>query len=116
PACDRDRDMEQLDRLRRIGRVDDHRSVELLRATRLQRILRAAPMGARERDGPSIGINDDVRLVRIAPLQVDVSHAAHVLLLAALADAMTVVRQDPYRHHRCDCYGYPRKRALARGG
>jgi len=40
---------------------------------------------------PSIRVHDDVRLVRRAPLEVDVADPAHVLLLAALADAAVVV-------------------------
>ena len=87
---DWNRNMEFLDRLLRIGSVDDYYSV-LLDGAAFQRIGLAAAVRAGERDRLSVRIHDDVRLVRRAPLQVDVTDPAHVLLLAALADAAVVV-------------------------
>ena len=104
PPGDRYRDVELLDRLLRIGDVDDHRAVQFHRAARLQRIGLAAAVRADEGDRPSVRIDDHVRLVRRSPLEVDVSYPAHVLLFAALAD---VVRercaraQCESRHRRC---------------
>src|SRR5882672_6258434 len=93
---DWDRNMEFLYRLLRIGSVDDHYSV-LFDDAAFERIGLAAAMRARERNRPSIRIHDDVRLVGRAPLQVDVADPAYVLLLAALADAVLVVRKRERR-------------------
>ena len=82
----RDRNMELLDGPLGIGDVDDHRAIELDRAAGLQRVRLAAAMRTGERDRSPIRIHDYVRLVGRAPLQVDVSHPSHVVLLAALAD------------------------------
>ncbi len=90
-SCCWDRNMEFLDRPRRVGGIDDDYSVQLHRAARFQRIRLAAAMRAGERNRPSIRVDDDIRLVGRTPLQVDVSHTAHVLLFAALSDAAMVV-------------------------
>ena len=98
---DRDRDMGCLHRSIRTGDVDDHRAVRLHRGADLERVGPAAAVRARERDRPFIRIDDDVRLVRRPPLQIDVSHPTHVSLFAALADAGTaIVGQDVSRRRR----------------
>src|SRR5258708_17858907 len=99
---------------RRVGGIDDDYSVQFHRAARFEGIGLAAAMRARERNRPSIRIDDHVRLVGRTPLQVDVSHPTHVLLFAALTDAAIVLCQHLSRHHRCDSYRHARNRALAR--
>ena len=84
--------MGRLHRILRIGDVDDHRSVRLIRIAvqRVRQESKARPghrniaVRARERNQPSIRVLNDIRLVGRPPLQVGMPHAPHVLLLAAL--------------------------------
>src|SRR5947209_7685333 len=89
-SADRDRDMERIDWVGRIGDINDHRPV-LFRFAAVQRIGQGAwqvlpAMQAHERDGPPIRVDDDVWLIGPTKLQVAVSDETHILLLAALAD------------------------------
>src|SRR5262249_25117397 len=88
----RDRNMSRLLWIRRIGYVDDHRSVPLIGIVvqRVRQKRKARPgyrnivVRAREGNESSIRVLDDIRLVGRPPLQVGMPHATHVLLLAAL--------------------------------
>ena len=91
-SSDWDRNMGHLLRIRRIGDVDDHRSVRLIRIVvqRVRQKSKARPgyrnIAVRTREGnpSSIRVLNDIRLVARPTLQVGMPDATHVLLLAAL--------------------------------
>jgi hypothetical protein len=98
--------VELVDRVLGIGDIYDHHAV-LLNSAALERIWLRSPMSANEGDRPAVGVNDDVRLVRWATLQVGMPGPSHVPLLVALplCEGAAAGAGDQNSDHRSRCKG-----------